>query len=206
MDFNALIQKLEQKLAEPLPGHQELIKQHELPVRDINMPEKGFVKKSAVLLALYPSKNDIYIPMILRPPYDGTHGGQMAFPGGRMEDKDESYERTALREAEEEVGLKALDVKIIGALSSIYIAPSNYWVRPFVGVLEYTPSFFPDPREVAEVFEMSLEEILNPDAFAIKYHQVRGNQIKTAGYHLQGQWIWGASALMIYELLMVLKD
>lgn len=206
MEFHKLIQTLEQKLANPLPGHQDLIERHGLPVRDINMPEKVHVKKSAVLLTLYPSKNGIYVPMILRPPYDGTHGGQMAFPGGRMEDKDESYERTALREAEEEVGLKALDVKIIGGLSSIYIAPSNYWVRPFVGVLDYTPTFFPDPREVAKIYEMNLEELLNPEAFAIKYQEVRGHRIKTAGYQLQDQWVWGASALMIYELLKVLND
>jgi 8-oxo-dGTP pyrophosphatase MutT (NUDIX family) len=204
--FNSFISTLEEKLKNPLPGHEDFLMKNGFDLNKRGKPDLNRIKKSAVLIAFYPDQDEIYLPLILRPPYDGTHGGQMAFPGGRMEDFDESYERTALREAEEEIGLKALDVNIIGSLTEIYIAPSNYWVKPIIGVLDYKPTFFPDKREVAAVHEIPWEALLNPDAIEKRHIKVRGSSFTTSGFDIQGQWIWGATALMIGELMEVLKD
>ncbi|MFT5886846.1 MAG: 8-oxo-dGTP pyrophosphatase MutT (NUDIX family) [Arcticibacterium sp.] len=206
MEFNLFINQLEKKLQKPLPGHEEFLRKNGFDLAKRGKPDFGKTKKSAVLIAFYPQENGIHLPLILRPPYDGTHGGQMAFPGGRMEDFDESYERTALREAEEEIGLKALDVKIIGGLTEVYIPPSNYWVKPIVGVLDYKPTFFPDAREVAAIHEINWEDLINPAIIKRKTIKVRGGFMDTSGFDIQGQWIWGATALMIGELMAVLKN
>jgi 8-oxo-dGTP pyrophosphatase MutT (NUDIX family) len=206
LEFNLFINQLEKKLQKPLPGHEEFLRKNGFDLAKRGKPDFGKTKKSAVLIAFYPQENGIHLPLILRPPYDGTHGGQMAFPGGRMEDFDESYERTALREAEEEIGLKALDVKIIGGLTEVYIPPSNYWVKPIVGVLDYKPTFFPDAREVAAIHEINWEDLINPAIIKRKTIKVRGGFMDTSGFDIQGQWIWGATALMIGELMAVLKN
>ncbi|WP_341225845.1 CoA pyrophosphatase [uncultured Arcticibacterium sp.] len=205
MKYHSFVSSLETKLQKPLPGHAEFMKKNGYDLNKRAQPDFNRIKKSAVLIAFYPHKEDIYLPLILRPPYDGTHGGQMAFPGGRMEDFDESYERTALREAEEEIGLKALDVNIIGTLTEVYIAPSNYWVKPIIGTLDYKPSFFPDKREVAAIHQIPWSEFSIPERFQKRTIQVRGTTMVTSGFEIQGQWIWGATALMIAELMEVLK-
>ncbi|MGR3810268.1 NUDIX hydrolase [Jiulongibacter sp. NS-SX5] len=205
MNINALVNTLEDKLKQPLPGHDNFYTKIRGSSLKQDIPDINTTKKSAVLIAFYPHEGESYLPFILRPPYDGTHGGQMAFPGGRMEEVDESFTRTALREAEEEIGLKALDVNILGELTEIYIPPSNYWVKPIVGVLDYKPVFFPDEREVDRVLEVPLSRLMNPNALTERKISVRGTRLKTHGFEVEDQWIWGATALMIGELLEVLK-
>lgn len=198
--LETLITYLQSRLQEPLPGHDTFLKDSGL-LRP-RYPDKNDkrVRKSAVLISLYSKNGSIYTPLILRPKYDGTHGGQMAFPGGSMESYDESYERTALREAEEEIGLKSLDVKVLGSLTDIYIKPSNYWVKPVVGFLNYPPTFFPDAKEVDKVYEMDVLRFLENPLLEKRKIQVRGAHFHTVGFILDDQWIWGATALMLAEL------
>lgn len=205
MSFDTFISQLETNLQKPLPGHDLFYQKIRGNLPKVSPPDLAKTRKSAVLIAFYPSQNEAHVPLILRPPYDGTHGGQMAFPGGRMEEFDESYERTALREAEEEIGLKALDVDIIGSLTEIYIPPSNYWVKPILGKIGYKPHFFPDAREVAAVHEIPMSDFLKPDLLTHRKIRVRNAIMQTSGFEIQGQWIWGATALMIGELLEVLR-
>ena len=105
-------------------------------------------------MMFYPKGEEIYLPLILRPQYDGVHGGQMAFPGGRVEQKDKDIQATALREAQEEIGIKATDVKVIKNLTELFIPPSNMYCQPVLGFMPYRPDFYPDEREVAGIFEM----------------------------------------------------
>ena len=152
MNINDFKYHLESKLSQPLPGkdsHRNLMSSERLL---IDKHPDFSTKESAVLLVFYPDKGQVYMPLILRPQYDGTHGGQMALPGGKMETQDESLVRTALREAEEEIGIKALDVNVLGKLSQVFIPVSNYLVQPVVGILDYKPEFFPDSKEVQAIF------------------------------------------------------
>ncbi|CAH0994629.1 putative Nudix hydrolase NudL [Emticicia aquatica] len=163
-------------------------------------------RRSAILMMFYPKGDDIFMPLILRPQYDGVHGGQMAFPGGRVELKDKNIQATALREAQEEIGIKATDVKIIQNLTELYIPPSNLYCQPVLGYLPYRPDFYPDEREVAGVFEVTISEILDPSIVQVRTVETRGIKFETPCFVIQEQIVWGATALMIAELIEVLKD
>ncbi len=205
MEFTELQKKLSILLNEPLPGlafHQKM--KGLTPLKDDSEPNQ-FTKKSAVLILFYPDKDEIKIPLILRPPYDGTHGGQMSFPGGKVELEDESLIRTALREAQEEIGIKAIDVHVLGKLTEIYIPPSNFLVLPVIGYINYTPDFYPDAKEVEEIVKITIEEMQDENSVEFREIQTRKISFKTQCYILKEKIVWGATALMIAELNEILK-
>jgi 8-oxo-dGTP pyrophosphatase MutT (NUDIX family) len=172
----------------------------------LNFKPNERTRKSAVLILFYPYQNQIHFPLILRPAYDGVHSGQVAFPGGRYELSDENLLRTALREAQEEIGLRLTDVKILGTLTELFIPPSNFFVLPVTGCIPYRPDFFPDAREVEDVFEIGLDEISNKKIIGSSDIVIRGEQVHAPHYEVQGYKIWGATAMMISELLSVLNS
>lgn len=208
IDFINFIEKLKIRLdEEPLPGsfaHDKMASETRLKLKMPSPNER--TRESAVLILFYPSENQIFIPLILRPQYDGVHGGQMAFPGGRAEKEDENLIRTALREAQEEIGVRVSDVTILGKLTKLYIPPSNFYVQPVVGYMSRKPEFFPDPREVDKVIEISLSDIHNPKIIGRKLLNVRGVEIDTPFYDILETTVWGATAMMIAELLMVIDS
>ena len=207
IDFINFIEKLKTRLNEPLPGssaHDKMASESRLKLKMASPNER--TRESAVLILFYPSENQVFIPLILRPQYDGVHGGQMAFPGGRAEKEDENLIRTALREAQEEIGVRVSDVKILGKLTKLYIPPSNFYVQPVVGYMNRKPDFFPDPREVDKVIEIALSDIRNAEIIGRKVINVRGVEIDTPFYDILETTVWGATAMMITELLMVIDS
>ena len=203
--FSFFTNELLKKLKDPLPGesaHQFMQSTSKLR---LTVKQNERTRKSAVLILFYPYKGEIYFPLILRPAYDGVHSGQVAFPGGRYEKTDENLIRTALREAQEEIGLRLNDVKILGILTELFIPPSNFYVLPVVAAMPYRPDFFPDPREVEDIFEIKLKHISDVSIIGSSDIQVRGVQITAPHYEVNGYKIWGATAMMISELLTVLK-
>lgn len=206
-DFTTFIEKLKIRLQKPLPGpeaHSVMASETRLKLKMPSPNER--TRESAVLILFYPSDNQIFMPLILRPQYDGVHGGQMAFPGGRAEKEDENLERTALREAQEEIGVRVSDILILGKLTKLYIPPSNFYVQPVVGFMSRKPDFYPDPKEVDKVIEISIEEIKNPAIIGRKVLNVRGIEVDTPFYDILDTTVWGATAMMISELLMVIES
>src|SRR5690606_7847625 len=98
-------------------------------------------KQSAVIILLYPENDIWYNVLIKRPEYKGTHSGQIAFPGGRFEENDVTFDITALRECEEEIGVSRELITVLGKLTEIYIPPSNFMVHPYIGYCEEKPVF-----------------------------------------------------------------
>jgi 8-oxo-dGTP pyrophosphatase MutT (NUDIX family) len=206
MKFAEFISNLSFQLTQPSSTYDEIV-QKMSPAHRLRMntqPNEN-TRRSAVLILFYPIGEVAYLPLILRPKYDGVHGGQMAFPGGRMEESDKSIQHTAVREAQEEIGIKASDVKILGNLTEIFISPSNLFCQPVLGYLPYKPDFYPDQREVAEIFHVDIAEILNPHAVEIRTIETKTFTLDTYCYIIQEQTVWGATALMIAELVEVLK-
>jgi 8-oxo-dGTP pyrophosphatase MutT (NUDIX family) len=206
LSFPSFTDALRQRLLQPLPGEAA----HRLMAAGsrykLGIVPNERTRRSAVLILFYPYRGQIYVPLILRPAYEGVHGGQMAFPGGRYERTDENLIRTALREAQEEIGIRLTDVRVIGQLTELFIPPSNFWVQPVVGVMPHKPDFYPDPREVDSVFEVSLTELTDASIVGTQQLEVRGHVVDAPFYHLQERRVWGATAMMIAELLVVLSE
>lgn len=188
--FHSFSEHLRQRLQKQLPGEAAHKKMASTARYRLGIKPNERTRRSAVLICFYPYQNSIYLPLILRPQYDGVHAGQMAFPGGRMERIDENLTRTALREAQEEVGIRVSDVKVLGLLTELYIPPSNFYVQPVVGVLPYRPDFYPDPREVEAVVEVDLDTLLDETIVGDSQIDVRGVLVDAPFYQIQGYRVW----------------
>ena len=161
---------------------------------------------SAVTLLLFAAQNNSpSLLLIERPVYEGVHSGQIALPGGKMDDSDESLEHTALREMKEETGFDG-DVEILGKLSDVYIPPSNFLVTPFVAYTNSRPVWKPDQREVASLIEAPLE-FLNDDLLIGEGEFITSGKykVKAPYFIFQGHRIWGATAIMLSEFREILR-
>ncbi|MCC5928677.1 MAG: CoA pyrophosphatase [Cyclobacteriaceae bacterium] len=163
-------------------------------------------RHGAVLLLLYEKNGEIYFPLIQRPEYDGVHGGQVSLPGGKVEDGDVSLDFTALRETEEEIGVPAADVEILGKLSDLYIWVSHFHVHPFVGKIDYVPNFIPDPHEVAQLIETPLLQLTDSSS-RTQFLFKRGEfSLEAPCFDLQNKPVWGATAMILSELCEVIYN
>jgi len=204
MQFDLTIDTLGKRLKEPLPGivsHRKYM--HRGRMNNLAVPDN--VRHSAVLILLYPWMSQTYFPLILRPPYDGKHGGQMALPGGKAEPSDENLVRTALREAQEEIGIKAIDVNVLGELTDVYISVSNYIVHPVIGYVDYKPEFYPDAREVERIYHTDIEDIIRGGDIVNREIRIGNQQVSVPGFEIQDSWVWGATSLILSELSDVLS-
>ena len=202
------IEALASRLAQPLPGH--IAHRQMSPVPRAGT-EPGYVppippRRGGVLVLFYPHNGVLHLPLILRPTYEGTHSGQVAFPGGGQEVGDADITATALREAYEEVGISPQQVQILGQLSKLYIEPSNFEVYPIVGWTAQHPAFRIDPYEVACLLEIPLADFQNPANRCEEMWNLRGRQVRVPFFKIQGQTVWGATAMMLSELLAVIED
>lgn len=204
---NAFIQRLQKQLAAPLPGRTAQAQMSPVPRPGWDPNERSPIpaRQSGVLALFYPHRGRLHLPLILRPTYDGTHSGQVAFPGGRSEPDDPDVTATALREAEEEIGVPPADVRVLGALTPVYILPSNYEVYPTVGWLPARPAFRLDPREVDRLLEIPLAALRNPAHRRREEWQLRERWATVPFFAIHGQTIWGATAMILSELLAVVQ-
>lgn len=204
--IQSFIDRLQQQLHQPLPGvgaHQRLMP--EIRRRFPETPDLSAAIPSSVMVLFFEQANDIRLVFIQRPFYNGVHSGQIAFPGGRAEITDADTCQTALRETEEETGISAKEIKVIGHLSDLYIPPSNFLVHPFVGYLPHEPHFVPDPVEVQEIFTVKLDDLLKPDA--IKMRTVSGSSYtaEVPCFFIDNRLIWGATSMILSELIEVIR-
>lgn len=199
-----LITGLREALNGPLPGHEGFLQLSGWRTAAIDEARKQdkSPRESAVLVLLHPAADMLRTTLIVRPQYDGVHSGQVAFPGGRWEVGDVDLRATALREAEEEIGVQGASVEVIGTLSTVYIPPSRSLVSPYVGLLPASPVYTPDVREVAEVFEASISDLLDPTSLSRtqRYVQIVGVDASVPCFKLHGREVWGATAMMLWEL------
>jgi 8-oxo-dGTP pyrophosphatase MutT (NUDIX family) len=132
------------------------------------------------------------------------HAGEISFPGGRRDRPEEPLLRTALREAEEEIGLAPADVELVGALPPIGTFVTNYKVHPFVGLIGDLREFEPNPAEVETVLAFTVEQLR--ESFAMRRLVRRGIPIRTPTYLVGEHLIWGATARILGELLARISD
>jgi 8-oxo-dGTP pyrophosphatase MutT (NUDIX family) len=207
--LNELSRTLKQRLSLPLPGEEAQFKmanaERRMNLARFKIPDN--TRRSAVLILLYEKENLIMFPLIVRPVYAGVHSGQVALPGGSFDPADIELQTTALRETEEETGIKRSDIRILGKLTNLYIPPSNFLVTPFVGVHTGKPIFIPDSIEVARIVEMEVEKIMDEKFIGEKkMNLASGVSVLTPYYDLDGLTVWGATAMILSEFKSILYE
>ncbi len=179
--------------------------------RVVSMPVKipDNAKPSAVLCLLYPVDARLHVLLMKRREDGHAHSGQVSFPGGRYEETDADMRTTALREANEEVGIMPEDVDILGALTTLYIPVSNFNVYPYVGYMTGRPVYNLSDNEVSYTIEVPLDELFHADRKVVTdvvSPAVPGVIRQVRAYRLvDGTIIWGATAMMLSELEAVLS-
>jgi len=209
MEFAKYIVFLEQRLQKPLPGRAAQLKMSSLAriqeLMRFSPPDDAI--QSSVLILLYPLEDKTGLVLMLRPEYGGIHSGQISLPGGKHEETDESLIYTALREAREEIGIDPAQVQILGQLTEIYIPPSNFMVTPIVGHLASQPRFTADPKEVAKIIEIRLDDLLDEKNRQMKKMKFSlGFSLKVPSYYINDNIIWGATAMILSELKEIVSE
>lgn len=203
------IEQLRARLASPLPGalaHQRMLAR----VQPLPTEVPANARPSAVLSLLFPHENELQVLLIKRTEDGRAHSGQISFPGGRQEPTDADLRATALREAQEEVGIMSGEVDIIGGLTPLYIPVSNFQVYPFVAFAPKKPEYRLSADEVAHIIELPVNELLSEErkTIATVKSPADPNFIREVNvYKLKdGTIIWGATAMILSELEVILSE
>jgi len=204
MRFEAVMDRLQAGLRKELPGDRAHALMAPRPRREW---PKGFnaagIRQAAGLLLLFPVDDDAHVVLTVRADTLGRHGGQVSLPGGVAE-PGETYPQAALREAHEEIALATSSVCVLGALTPIDIPVSGFRLHPVVGAATARPSFAPADGEVARILEVGLAELFDPARLATISFSREGREIVAPGFHIAGAHIWGATAMILAEFLVLL--
>jgi len=207
MDFQESILRIQSQLEEGPPGPEA---QYELvpPGRertDLEKIKSQNPKRASVLALFSPKESRAELTFILRNSYPGVHSAQIGFPGGKVESSDKNLWHTALRETQEELGISPDLISGLGPLTEVYIPPSNFLVQPYIGFLENTPMYIPDPREVKEVFSLSLSDLLLDKHCAQTQVNVGSYSVEVPAFTINDRVIWGATAMMVSEIKAIFR-
>jgi 8-oxo-dGTP pyrophosphatase MutT (NUDIX family) len=162
-------------------------------------------REAGVLILLYPHNGSVYTVFIQRPDYIGVHSGQISFPGGKKEPVDSNIIETALREAEEEIGIRTSELSVVGTLTPLFIPVSNTLVTPVAGWMDSRPEFKHQVDEVVFLIEGEVKRFLEPSMIKIKPFEIRGEIIDVKYFDYYGHIIWGATAMILNELLTIIS-
>jgi 8-oxo-dGTP pyrophosphatase MutT (NUDIX family) len=219
--YDEAVSRLESALEQPLPGAAAQDRLSPRPRRE--WPE-GFdparVRHAAGLVLVFPGPGGsgasgrpggsggalappALIVLTVRADSLGRHGGQVSLPCGVV-DPGETFERAALREAHEEIGVAPATVRTIGALTPLDIPVSGFRLHPIVGVAATRPPMRPSDEEVARILEVGLDELMAPGCVISRTVVRGGRAMEVPAFHLHDVEIWGATAMVLAEFLMIL--
>jgi 8-oxo-dGTP pyrophosphatase MutT (NUDIX family) len=161
----------------------------------------GALAEAAVLVPVYERDGVPHVLMTRRREDLRLHPGQISFPGGRIEPGDADPRAAALREAEEEIGLRPSHVEVVGRLSETLVVLSGFRLTPWVGVVPYPYPYVAQQEEVAGLVELSVHDLLAPGSHRIGTREAYGMVHEVHTYEVGGNVVWGASARILHELL-----
>lgn len=207
MELNSVVSFLKKALKQQLPGTDV---QWEMASSDRQIEDYPRVKRhdsrlAAVMILLYPINGKLSTLFMQRPVYNGVHSGQISFPGGKLEKEDHDLTQTVIREMCEETGVCDKEIEILGSLTPLFIPVSNIEVTPFVACLKSQPVFIPSKDEVDSLIEIPLEFFFNHSIIKEKPMQIRDEMLDVKYYDYEGNVIWGATAMILNELLVIIS-
>jgi 8-oxo-dGTP pyrophosphatase MutT (NUDIX family) len=210
MNFQDFLQIVPHFNAVNLPGvdaHNIMVPKERLEIMKKLNFEQIKPKIAAVMMLFYPKDGITHLVLIVRNSYEGVHSSQIAFPGGKYENEDANFEETALRETHEEIGIHPEKIEILKAFTELYIPPSNFMVYPYLGICKEEIIFNPNPAEVSGIIELPLSTFLS-DAIIIKskIKTSYANAIDVPAFKIEEHIVWGATAMVLSELKVVLKE
>lgn len=209
LTFDDTLALLRRRLAAPLPGRAAQFRMAPAFRQDDELArvDDKPCREAAVLALLHPLPDDDAPALVLtvRPPDMAHHAGQVAFPGGRRE-PGEALPETALREAAEEVALDPRGVELLAQLTPLYIPPSNFCVYPYLGAVTNFPELYPDDAEVAQILHTPLTRLLHPETRRAEPWTLRGRRVVVPYYAIDGHKVWGATAMMLSEMLALFDE
>lgn len=206
MKLSKLAQKLQIRLINNLPGKDEQWRMRVTSDKSYNFDntEEDAIQ-SAVLILLYEENGVICFTLTERTQTVEHHRGQISLPGGARE-ADEKLSSTAIRETQEEIGIYAYDVDLIGALSPLFVPVTGFIINPFVGIINANFEPQPAPEEVETVISVHVNELLNDDNELQEKRNLRGYDMNIPYFLLSGHKVWGATAMILSEFKTVLKE
>jgi len=186
--------------ASPYAKIPERIYQPDLEVYD-SVKDENSLRKASVLLAVtrHTESFNSHVVLTVRSANLKSHPGQISLPGGTQEEKDIDPVATALRESQEEIGLKADQVEIIGSLGVLAL-PSGFLVKPVVGLIDPGLSYTPQPEEVADIFHIPLDLVLDESAYKKAQVEFKGASRTILELQFEDYRVWGATAAILYHL------
>ena len=201
---------IKEKIAEGLPGQEAHFEMsHKLRTYTPATPSTAMA--SSVCILLFPNSNDSFsFTLMERTSHNKNdkHRGQISLPGGKKEKNDLNASQTALRELEEEVGVHASDVELVGELTELYIPVSNFLVYPFVGITKQKPVYQKQESEVQEIFEVDIRELFDAENLKETNIKIAENiTLKRVPYfELENRVVWGATAMILSEFKSLIKE
>lgn len=204
-----LINKLKSALLKPLPGIQTQYEMAPLLRQRLDIQSlqpQNFIKSAVMILLCKDKNNEWFIPLTQRFKYNGHHSAQISLPGGKYESSDGSTQITALRECNEEIG-KIETILVLGRLTNVFIPISGYMVHPYIAVCnEVNPKFNIDTKEVKSIIKLTLTELLDDNIVMNGIlNNGPGNKIEAPYFKFKKHKIWGATAMILNELKVILK-
>jgi 8-oxo-dGTP pyrophosphatase MutT (NUDIX family) len=211
MNFDNFLKSVSKIKNIPLPAETSQFKMSPPFRKELVRRQKEKMKnpnKAGVLALFYPdTEHQTNLALILRNTYNGVHSGQVGFPGGKLEDQDGSLKEAAIRETHEEIGVVLEQIEVIKELTEVYIPPSNFYVKPFIGITKETPNFIREESEVKEIIEVYLHHFIDDNNVITKSVSTSYNiEVEVPAFLLNDHVVWGATAMMMSEIKDLLKE
>jgi 8-oxo-dGTP pyrophosphatase MutT (NUDIX family) len=162
-------------------------------------------REAAALLLFYPQQDELWLPLTVRSSTLPMHRGEVSLPGGAIDPEDDGPVTAALRETHEEVGVNEHLVEVWGMLASLYIPVSNFRLTPVVGFIDTPPTLRPNPEEIEAVFVVPLTRLLDPQTVVVEEWTLHGKQVLVPFFALHSYKVWGATAIILSELVARLR-
>jgi 8-oxo-dGTP pyrophosphatase MutT (NUDIX family) len=200
-----LEESLRERLAGTLPGADAHLRFAPVPQR----PgwKAGYLpadaRAAAGLLLIYPAPQGLSIPLTVRASGLRRHPGQISLPGGAI-DPGETLRDAALREAREEIGVDSSLIRIVGELTPVHVIVSGFTLHPVVAVADQAPPFTPAAHEVEQIIEITLEHLCDASHIRRGTRTREGVAVEYPYFDLLGHQVWGATAMVLGELVTLL--